>query len=94
MKNKKYINKFIDKYFKSIKEQKKKDLKYILKRIYEEDFRLILVLNELESKISTGVLLVPVGLLSILEKEFPFLLIDIIKELQIKKKIEEAKKND
>jgi ABC-type taurine transport system ATPase subunit len=89
-----YLNEFIDKNLKSIKEDRKDDLKYTLLRLYEkEGYKLMMVINDIEEKILDGGLLVPMGLLKVMEDEFPFSFFDIIEEMQVKRKIKEAEEN-
>lgn len=89
-----YIDNFIYKYFNNIHEEKKEYFKTLLKEIRKKNYRVILIMNDIEEKIKTGSLLVPKGLLNILEKEFPFLISDISKTLQIQKLIREVKSSN
>lgn len=94
MNNTDYLNNFIDKHLKSIKQDRKDDLKYILLRLYEkEDFKLMMVINDIEEKILDGGLLVPMGLLRVLENGLPFSFFDIIEEMQVKREIKKAEDN-
>lgn len=81
-----YINDFVDKHFKSIRQDNIDNIKYVLVNIYKKEITIILFINDIEQKINSGGLLIPLGLFNELEKKYPLLLFDILEKLQMRLK--------